>query len=80
MGRREESPEQAKTCGISFELATLIFEDEGCLVYMDRIDNHTGEQRWIALGMVQPAPDAAILLVAIGSILLRSPDNSNPLQ
>jgi uncharacterized DUF497 family protein len=30
---------------------------------MDRIDERTGEQRWLALGMAQPAPDAAILLV-----------------
>ena len=49
--------------GISFELATLVFEDENCLVYIDRIDEHTGEQRWIALGMAQPTPDAAILLL-----------------
>jgi len=39
---------QQKHGGISFELATLVFEDERCLVYMDRIDDHTGEQRWIA--------------------------------
>lgn len=50
--------------GISFELATLVFEDERCLVYMDRIDDHTGEQRWIALGMAQPAADAILLVVA----------------
>ena len=44
-------------------MATLVFEDERCLVYMDRVDEHTGEQRWIALGTAQPAADAAILLV-----------------
>ena len=49
--------------GVSFELATLVFEDEQCLVYVDRIDKHTGEQRWIALGKAQPTPDAAILLL-----------------
>ena len=54
---------QRKHGGISFELAALIFEDERCLVHRDRIDEHTGEQRWIALGMAQPAVDAAILLV-----------------
>ena len=54
---------QRKHSGISFELATLVFEDERCLVYLDRIDEHTGEQRWIALGIAQPAADAAILLV-----------------
>ena len=54
---------QRKHGGISFELATLVFEDERCLVSVDRIDDHTREQRWIALGMAQPAADAAILLV-----------------
>jgi uncharacterized protein len=54
---------QRKHGGLSFELATLIFEDEHCLIYMDRIDDQTGEQRWIALGMAQPAADAVILLV-----------------
>lgn len=54
---------QRKHGGISFELATLVFEDERCLVYADRIDDQTGEQRWIALGMAQPAVDAVILLV-----------------
>ena len=54
---------QRKHAGISFELATLVFEDERCLVYMDRSDDHTGEQKWLALGRAQPARDAAILLV-----------------
>ena len=54
---------QRKHGGISFELAALVFEDERCLVSVDRIDDHTGEQRWIALGMAQPARNAAILLV-----------------
>jgi uncharacterized DUF497 family protein len=38
------------------------FEDERCLVYMDRIDVETGEQRWIAIGIAQSA--ANILVVA----------------
>jgi uncharacterized DUF497 family protein len=33
--------------GISFEMAALIFEDERCLLDLDRIDE-TGEQRWHA--------------------------------
>jgi uncharacterized protein len=50
--------------GISFEVATLVFEDECCLIGADRIDE-TGEQRWHALGEVRLEPDgAAILLVA----------------
>jgi uncharacterized protein (DUF4415 family) len=44
-------------------MATLVFEDERCLVHVDRIDEDTGEQRWIALGIAQPALDTAILLV-----------------
>jgi hypothetical protein len=48
--------------GISFELATLAFEDEHCLVGFDRLDE-TGEQRWHALGMVQVAPAVSALLV-----------------
>ena len=31
--------------GISFELAALVFEDERYLVYADRIDSKTEEQR-----------------------------------
>ena len=62
-GEEKNRRNQRKHGGISFELATLVFEDERCLVSMDRIDDHTGEQRWVALGMAQPAADAAILLV-----------------
>jgi uncharacterized DUF497 family protein len=54
---------QRKHGGISFEMAALVFEDERCLVCLDRIDKHTGEQRWIALGVAQFAADAPILLV-----------------
>jgi uncharacterized DUF497 family protein len=32
---------QRKHDGISFELAALVFEDERCLVYADRIDSKT---------------------------------------
>jgi len=41
---------QRKHDGISFELAALVFEDERCLVYADRIDCTTEEQRWHAIG------------------------------
>jgi uncharacterized DUF497 family protein len=54
---------QRKHGGISFELATLVFEDEWCLIGKDRIDND-GEQRWHALGQASIQPkDAAVLLV-----------------
>jgi uncharacterized DUF497 family protein len=51
VGRRENRRNKRRHGGISFELATLVFEDERCLLYLDRMDNHTGEQRRIALGM-----------------------------
>jgi uncharacterized protein len=54
---------QRKHGGISFELAALVFEDERCLVYIDRIDDRTGEQRWHAIGMARPTPAARILLL-----------------
>ena len=42
----------------------LVFEDERCLVGLDRIDGVTSEQRWHAIGAVRIEPGlAAILLV-----------------
>jgi uncharacterized DUF497 family protein len=50
--------------GVSFELASLVFEDEGCLVRRDRIDGETGEQRWQAVGAARfEAGSGALLLV-----------------
>lgn len=55
---------QQKHDGISFELAAMVFEDEHCFVGLDRIDDETGEQRWLALGAVHLEPEmAAVLLV-----------------
>ena len=55
---------QRRHDGISFELAALVFEDECCLVYADRIDCKTGEQRWHAIGAAQIEPETrAVLLV-----------------
>jgi uncharacterized DUF497 family protein len=54
---------QRKHGGVSFELAALAFEDERCLVGLDRIDRMTGEQRWHAIGAVQELGSAAMLLV-----------------
>jgi uncharacterized protein len=54
---------QRKHQGISFELATLVFEDEHCLVVLDRVDD-SGEQRWNALGAAQiEAGTPAVLIV-----------------
>jgi uncharacterized protein (DUF4415 family) len=53
---------QRKHDGISFELATLVFEDERCLVYADRIDSKTEEQCWHALGAAQIEPERTIMV------------------
>jgi uncharacterized DUF497 family protein len=54
---------QRKHGGISFELAALVFEDERCLIGLDRVDT-AGEQRWHAIGAVHIEPEvAAVLLV-----------------
>jgi len=42
---------QRKCGGVSFELASLAFEDEHCLVVPDRIDPETGDWRWHAIGL-----------------------------
>ena len=51
--------------GVSFELASLVFEDEQCLVIPERIDNKTGEQRWQAIGAARVAAVAEALLFVV---------------
>jgi uncharacterized DUF497 family protein len=51
--------------GISFELATLVFEDDYCLIGTDRIDSKTGEQRWHALGAVRVASNSGTVLLVV---------------
>ena len=57
---------QRKHDGISFELATLAFEDEHCLIW-DRLDRKTEEQRWHAIGAacIEPGVDAVLLVVHV---------------
>ena len=43
----------------------LAFEDNNCLIYPDRIDEHTRELRWIAVGAAQTKYGAPILLVTV---------------
>jgi uncharacterized DUF497 family protein len=50
--------------GISFVLATLVFQDEHCLIGPDRIDE-TGEQRCHALGEVRLDPEGAAILLVV---------------
>jgi len=56
---------QRKHDGISFELAALVFEDESCLVYSERSDEKTAEQRWHAIGAVRIEPGAAAVLLVV---------------
>ena len=68
--------------GISFEMAALAFEDERCLVRMDRIDE-TGEQRWHAAGAVciEPMPRSSCWLsMSTGrkQMAKKSPASSRP--
>jgi uncharacterized protein len=44
-------------------LAALVFEDELCLVDLDRIDE-TGEPRWHAIGSA-PVGDLALVLLVV---------------
>ena len=56
---------QRKHNGISFQLAALVFEDECCLVYRDRIDSKTEEQRWHALGVARIEPEGRSVLLVV---------------
>ena len=60
---RKNRLNQAKH-GISFEVAALAFEDERCLVRLDRTDE-AGEQRWHAIGAARIEPDAAVVLLVV---------------
>ncbi|HXR25905.1 MAG TPA: BrnT family toxin [Candidatus Binataceae bacterium] len=60
---RKNRLNQAKH-GISFEMAALVFEDEDCLVGLDRT-GETGEQRWNAIGAARIEGDAAVILLAV---------------
>lgn len=61
---RKNRRNQRKHGGISFELAALVFEDERCLVGLDRTDE-TGDERWHAIGaaQIEPGVDAVLLVV-----------------
>ncbi|MGO8932442.1 MAG: BrnT family toxin [Terracidiphilus sp.] len=56
--------ENQRKHGVSFELASRVFDDERCLIRFDRVDD-AGEQRWHALGAASAEPGTVqILLVA----------------
>jgi uncharacterized protein len=53
-----------KKHGISFEVAALVFEDENCLVLLDRVDD-TGEQRWLAIGTARLNASTAVIMFVV---------------
>jgi len=61
---RKNRTNQRKHDGISFELATLVFEDERCLFELDLVDED-GEQRWCATGAAFPEPGVGDYLFVV---------------
>jgi uncharacterized DUF497 family protein len=61
---RKNRENQRKHDGISFDLATLVFQDEHRLLVLDRVDD-TGEQRWHAIGAVSLAPGVGDVMVVV---------------
>jgi uncharacterized DUF497 family protein len=61
---RKNLENQRKHPGISFELAVLVFDDEGRLIELDRVDE-SGEQRWHALGAICIRPGTAAVLLVV---------------
>jgi uncharacterized protein len=55
---------QKKHGGISFEAAAHVFNDESCLIGLDRVDE-TGEQRWRAIGAAPVEPGVAAVLLVV---------------
>jgi len=54
--------ENQRKHGVNFELATRVFEDERCLVNIDRVDE-AGEQRYHALGAVGTELGSVLILL-----------------
>jgi uncharacterized DUF497 family protein len=46
-------------------MAALVFKDQRCLVYADRADSRTQEQRWHAIGAARIGPGAGPVLLAV---------------
>jgi uncharacterized DUF497 family protein len=57
--------ENQRKHGVSFEKAAQVFDDERVLIYSDRIDEDTGEERWHAIGAVSNEPYAAVVLLVV---------------
>lgn len=61
---RKNRQNRRKHHGISFQVATLAFEDQHCLIVPDRVDE-SGESRCHAIGMVAPQPGMELLLLVV---------------
>ena len=55
---------QRRHGGISFQLAALVFEDQFCLVGLDRTDE-TGDQRWHAIGSACVESESPVVLLVV---------------
>ena len=56
--------ENQRKHGISFKLASLVFEDQDCLINTDRVDEY-GEQRWQAVGCASIEPGIGAILMVV---------------
>jgi len=61
---RKNRENQRKHGGVSFELAASVFDDERCLIELDRVDE-AGEQRWHAIGRASIEPGIEDVLLVI---------------
>ena len=61
---RKNRENQRKHAGISFEIGTLVFDDEYRILVKDRVDE-TGEQRWHAIGVASLGPGAGDILTVV---------------
>ena len=61
---RKNRENQRKHAGISFELGTLVFDDEYRIIVKDRVDE-TGEQRWHMIGSVSFESGVRLVLVVV---------------
>ena len=61
---RKNRENQRKHDGISFELATGVFQNEHRLLRLDQVDE-TGEQRWHAIGAVSLAPGVGDVMTVV---------------
>jgi uncharacterized DUF497 family protein len=61
---KKNAKNRRKHDGISFEVATLVFNDPCFLLELDRTDEY-GEERWHATGMIQIAPDPFLVLLVV---------------